>query len=81
EWPILAQRAGFRVAYVEVDGVDWETPDQFRTEAADQEARREIAERYDQRADRWERRVQTAREIIREGIAAKNRELTIPDDR
>lgn len=75
EWPLLVQRAGFPIGYLEADGVDWEMPDQFRDDAADAISRQDAANRYDQRADRWAARVRTAREIIQEGIAAGERLL------
>jgi hypothetical protein len=80
EWPILVRRAGHPVAYLEVDGVDWETPDQYRAEPADPATRQEVADRYDQRADRWALRVRVAREIIEEGLAAMNRPMVAADD-
>lgn len=74
-WPVLVQRTGWSVGYAEVDGVEWETPDFYQEHAADADARQRAAEAYDQRADRWRARMQTAREIIEEGLAASVRPL------
>jgi hypothetical protein len=69
-WPVLIQRAGFEVRFVEVDGVDWESPDFYRDDIADQVTRQRAADEYDLKADRWAARVRTAREIIEQGLAA-----------
>jgi hypothetical protein len=79
EWPIIAQRAGIPVTYVAVDGVDWESPDQFRDEPADSETRQIAAARYDERPASWSLRVRVAHEIIQEGIAALRRPLKESD--
>ena len=64
EWPLLLQRAGFRVDYLAVDGLDWETADRYRSRAADAEAQRQAAVAYDEEVANWQARVQVAREII-----------------
>jgi hypothetical protein len=33
EWPILLDKAGFRLEYIQVDGLDWETGDQYQSRA------------------------------------------------
>lgn len=70
EWPILLQRCGLSVGYLAVDGLAWETPDHFQAQAASRATQRQVAEAYDQRADRWSARVRTAREIVQEALAA-----------
>jgi hypothetical protein len=75
EWPVLLRRAGFAVEYVEVDGGEWESPDFYRDEVADEDTRRRAAEAYDQRPEAWAARVRTALEIIGEGLAAAARDL------
>jgi hypothetical protein len=60
EWPVLAQRCGFRISTLAVDGLAWETPDHFQQRAADREWQRQVAEEYDQDPERWACRTQTA---------------------
>ena len=69
-WPALLHRAGFKVEYLAVDGVEWESPDHYRVAVADAETRRQVAEAYDRDARHWADRVRTALEIIDEGLAA-----------
>jgi hypothetical protein len=64
EWPLLLQRAGFRVDYLAVDGLDWETADRYLPHAADAETQRQAAAAYDEEVANWKARVQVAREII-----------------
>jgi hypothetical protein len=69
-WPILAQRAGLRVAHRAVDGLEWESPDHHQAAAADDEARRRRAAESDSRPERWQARVRTALDIVREALDA-----------
>ena len=64
EWPLLMSRAGFRMDYVEVDGLDWETADRYREQAAGPELQRQLAETVDQDAQEWRQRVEIARIIV-----------------
>ncbi len=70
EWVYLCQQAGFRLDYVETEGMEWETPDQFRESAADSETQRVAAEAFDAQASNWPKRVQIARAIIAGLLAA-----------
>ncbi|MCC6630114.1 MAG: hypothetical protein IT340_22265 [Chloroflexi bacterium] len=74
-WPILAQRLGFRVDYVTVNGLDWETADHYRSAVADTEVQRRAAEAYDADARQWSQRVRMALEIIQAGLDAGARSL------
>lgn len=74
-WPILLQRAGFKVKAITVDGLNWEVPDRFRTHAVDVQTLLAAAEVYDSDAAHWKRRVQIAREVIEEGLAALDQPL------
>lgn len=69
QWPMLLQRAGFRLDYLAVDGLDWESADRYRTQAADSPLQRTIADAYDADPAHWVRRVQIAFEIIEAGLA------------
>lgn len=75
EWIVLLHRAGFAVGHVEVDGLDWEIPDQYQDAAADRERQRAMAVQYDADAKHWRRRVAVAHEIIEAGLAAMLRPL------
>jgi hypothetical protein len=75
EWTILLYRAGFRVDYVEVDGLDWETADRYQEQAANGDEQRRLAEEYDTRAENWAMRVQVALEIAQAGLDAMQRAL------
>ena len=70
EWPMILHRAGFGLDYLAVDGLDWESADRYRQQAADAATQRRIAEAYDQDADNWAIRVQFALDIVRAGLAA-----------
>ena len=69
-WPLMLHRAGWPVAYRAVDGLAWETPDQFLPTVAGEDVRRELAAAWDADAARWDQRVWVAREITRVGLEA-----------
>ncbi len=64
EWPILLKKAGFSLHYVQVDGLDYESGDQFRSRAATPEEQREAAALYDSDPAHWALRVAMADQII-----------------
>jgi SAM-dependent methyltransferase len=64
EWPILLTRAGFRLQYVQVEGLDWESADQFKLQAATPEEQKKAAQKYDADPSNWARRVDIANQII-----------------
>ncbi|MBN1966397.1 MAG: hypothetical protein JW910_17235, partial [Anaerolineae bacterium] len=69
-WPVLLQRAGFRIEAVLVEGLDWESADRWLDRAADDDAQRQAAETYDADPAHWARRVAVALEIVQSGLAA-----------
>jgi hypothetical protein len=69
-WPLALQAAGCSIAYREVDGLAWETPDQHREHAADEDTRQQMVQTYDSDPVRWHERVAVADEIIRMGVRA-----------
>jgi len=75
EWPIALQLAGFRLDYVEVDGLDWESADQYLERAAGPEDQRKAAERYDADPRNWERRVAVALEIVETGLITVGKQV------
>jgi hypothetical protein len=75
EWPILLHQAGFVVNYLALDGLEWESADQYRQGVADPATRRAAAEAYDQHVKSWAKRVETASEIVQEGLAAAQQSL------
>jgi hypothetical protein len=70
EWPVLCRRGGFRVESCLVDGLDWESADRYRSQAADAGLQRQAALAYDQDAAHWAWRVQVADEIVQAGMEA-----------
>lgn len=75
EWPLILKRAGFQVNSVSVDGLDWESADRFREEAADHQSQKKEAEIYDADPQNWSRRVAVAMEIVQVGFETVNRKL------
>jgi SAM-dependent methyltransferase len=75
EWPIILSRAGFKVDYVTVDGLDWESADRYRPEAAEPDDQRKAALAYDADVSNWERRVDVAKEIVHSGLHAIQKDL------
>jgi hypothetical protein len=67
------QQAGIAVDYVEVDGLDWEIPDQGQAGAANEIRQRQIALEYDADPENWKRRVGVAYEIVQSGLEAYTR--------
>jgi hypothetical protein len=70
QWPMLLQQAGFPLSYLAVDGLDWESADRHRPQAADGDLQRTLADAYDADPTQWARRVGIALEIIQAGLAA-----------
>lgn len=76
EWPVLLQRGGFRIDYLELDALDWETADRYQEQAASVEAQRRAAEAIDRDPRSWARRVEIAMEIVESGLDAYSRILS-----
>lgn len=68
EWPIMLFQAGYEIDYIEVDGLDWEIPDQYQPQAADSEEQSRLAKEYDSNPAHWARRVDVALEIVQAGL-------------
>jgi len=75
EWPVLLQRAGFRVDYISVDGLDWESADRFQEQAANPYSQRQAAGAYDADPQNWQHRIAVAMEIVHCGLVASVRDL------
>lgn len=75
EWPILLKRAGFRVDYLVVDGLDWESADRYQDQAAGLEGQRLAAEQVDADPHSWEWRVRVAGEIVEVALETAQRKL------
>jgi SAM-dependent methyltransferase len=75
EWTILLQRAGFRIGQLAVDGLDWESADQFRDQAAVYEQQRQAAATYDCDPTHWALRTQIAHEIVQSALEAAQRPI------
>lgn len=71
EWTLLLHHAGFRIDYVQVDGLDWESADQFSEAVADEIAQKRAAEAYDADPKHWAHRVEIAMEIVQSALDAE----------
>jgi hypothetical protein len=63
-WTLALHLAGIEAAYIEVDGLDWEIPDQYQEHAADVTRQQRIAAEYDADPTNWTRRVNVAMEVV-----------------
>jgi hypothetical protein len=72
-WTVLLHRAGYRIDYLEVDGLDWETADRYQPRSADAEQQQKLAEVYDKDPAHWAMRVEIALEIVEAGLDAAER--------
>jgi hypothetical protein len=70
EWPAIAFRNDVELAYVEVDGLDWESADQYQSSAADAARQLQMAALYDREPENWSFRVRAAEGMIGSGLAA-----------
>jgi len=75
EWTILLKRAGFPVAYIAVDGLDWESADRYQLKAADEADQRRAAAKYDADPKHWARRVEVALEIVQSALDTMDRDM------
>jgi len=76
EWTLLLHYAGFRVDYVEADGLDWESADRYADVAADRDAQQRAADAYDADPKHWARRVEIALEIVERALATESHRST-----
>ena len=70
EWPMLLRKAGFALRYVQVDGLDWESADQFMPRAATPQEQVQAALQYDTDLAHWRTRVEIADRIITAALRA-----------
>ena len=68
EWPILLKQAGFGLEYIQVNGLDWESADQFQLHAAIVEEQKQAAAIYDADPTHWLRRMEIADEIVQTAL-------------
>ena len=76
-WTVLLHRAGYRIDYIEVDGLDWETADRYQTTSASVDEQLKLAETYDKDPAHWAMRVEFAMEIVQAGLDAA--EYVVPE--
>jgi SAM-dependent methyltransferase len=69
-WLVLLNRAGYQIKYVEVDGLGWESADQYQPAAVDAETQRKSAAVYDANPQQWAWRVKVADEVVETGLWA-----------
>lgn len=75
EWVILLKRAGFYSQYILVDGLDYESGDQYKTRAATPEEQQTAAAKYDLDPAHWISRVDIADQIIKAALEVSQRKL------
>lgn len=75
EWVVLAHRGGYAIESVLVDGLDWESADQFQAQAADPDRQKSAAAEYDADAARWAMRVRVSLEVVTVGLETMARDL------
>jgi len=75
EWPILLKKAGFKLDYIEVDGLDWESADRFQLQAANEQVQQQAAKEYDTKPEHWSHRVKIAQEIIHTALEVAQKKL------
>jgi hypothetical protein len=75
EWPMLLHRAGFRIGYLEVDGLEWESADRYQSSAADRDNQRLMAQEYDSEPEHWAERVAIALEIVQVALDIQGRTI------
>src|SRR4030043_1648229 len=68
EWPIRLKQAGFRLEYIQVEGLDLESGDQFQFHAANAVKQAQAAMDYDADPKNWSNRIEIANEIIKTAI-------------
>jgi SAM-dependent methyltransferase len=73
EWPILLKRAGFHMQYIEVEGLDYESADQFKPQAASPEEQRAFADQYDTDSAHWITRVNIADQIVKTALEVSHK--------
>lgn len=79
EWIVLLYRAGFTLDTLLVDGLDYESADQYADSAATLEQQLQTAAAYDARAASWSSRVAVALETVEAGLDALKREIIVPN--
>jgi hypothetical protein len=73
EWPAIVFRRGVGLAYLEADGLDWESADQYQDTAADAARQSQLAALYDREPENWSFRVRAAEGMIWSGLDALGR--------
>jgi len=70
EWPMLLSQAGFHLEYKRVDGLDWESADQYRLQAATGDIQAQVAAEFDADPENWLHRVEIADHIVQAALRA-----------
>jgi SAM-dependent methyltransferase len=76
EWPILLKQAGFRLEYIPVEGLDWETADHYQEWAANGQEQKQAAATYDYDPHHWQQRIEIAGQIIQTALEIAARKVT-----
>lgn len=74
EWTVGLVRAGFRMSYLEVKGLDWESADRYRQQAVRGAEQQSAAAAYDADPQHWSQRTAVAKEVIEWALQAEKRQ-------
>lgn len=66
QWFLALKKAGFRPTYAMCEGMDWETPDQFRDLVKKLGGKAAFRASLDASPEEWEKRRQIARDTVRD---------------
>lgn len=80
EWLILLKQAGFTLEYLQVDGLDWESADQYQMQAAHGEIQTQAAKVYDADPNHWSRRIEIANEVIHTALEISQKMLPVMNE-
>lgn len=80
EWAITLFNAGFKIEYIEVDGLDWESADHYQDKAANARSQKRAAKLYDKDPANWARRIEVAYEIVETALRAAGSDYARRDE-
>jgi SAM-dependent methyltransferase len=80
EWPICIKKASFYLKYIPVEGLEWESADQFMPRAASADEQSLASKNYDSDPKHWADRAEIANGIIHTALEVSQKEISIPED-
>jgi SAM-dependent methyltransferase len=77
EWSIRLKQAGFTLKFIQVEGLDWESADQFQQQAANKDEQAQASLIYDADPMHWSQRVDIAASIIQAAFEAAQKKNSL----